>query len=53
MSHSTHSGFSAMLSSSGFSRAIICADRLDEGLLFRYAEGFRVDRKPSVAAGVR
>ncbi len=53
MSHSTQSGFNANLSETGFSWAIICADRLAVGELFRNASGFRVERYPSDAAGVK
>lgn len=53
MSHSTQSGFSAAFSESGFSWWMICADRLVIGDFSRKASGFRVDRYPSDAAGVR
>ena len=44
MSHSTQSGFNAAVSETGFSWALICADRLADGALLRNAAGFSVER---------
>ena len=53
MSHSTQSGFSAAVSDTGCSRAIICADRFPSSFFWSKAEGFKVERNPSDATGVR
>ena len=53
MSHSTQSGFSAAVSDTGCSWEMICADRFPSYFAGSKADGFKVERKPSDATGVR